>query len=239
VQRFVDAANARDAAAMAALVAPDAVFECFPDQALIARGRDGILALYTRLLSGVSPDFRITVEPRIVEGNLVIDQEHFAGTPAENGRATWMYQVRGGLIHRAWALGIDRERRPDRCLHPPEPQGATPDWQELQLSAMERVALDRTSLQAQGSIWRADLRWHLVGTAGRLASYTVEDTEVDCGRALGRIRGRRRIQLTPHDGRRVTPAAVSPAEADWHSHGPGSLGREAWRRMCEFPMPGA
>lgn len=104
VQRFVDAANARDAAAMAALVAPDAVFERFPGGAVLAKGRDAIHEMYVRVLARLSPEFRITVQPRIVEGQLVIDQEHFTGTPEEQGRATWMYRVRGGLIQRAWVL---------------------------------------------------------------------------------------------------------------------------------------
>lgn len=104
VQRFVDAANARDVAAMAALVAPDAVFARFPDGRVFARSRDSVRTFYERMMPGLSPGFRIAVQPRIVEGHLVIDQEHFTGTPAEQGRATWMYQVLGGLIHRAWAL---------------------------------------------------------------------------------------------------------------------------------------
>ena len=104
VQRFVDAANARDAAAMAALVAPDAIFARFPDGRVLAQGRDSIHAFYARLLPPLSPGFRITVQPRIVERHLVIDQEHFAGTPAEQGQATWMYEVYGGLIRRAWVL---------------------------------------------------------------------------------------------------------------------------------------
>jgi hypothetical protein len=42
VQRFVDAGNARNAAAMAALVALDAVFAQFPSGQIIAQNRDGI-----------------------------------------------------------------------------------------------------------------------------------------------------------------------------------------------------
>lgn len=104
VQRFVDAANARDLAAMTALLAPDVVFARFPGDAVLAQGRDSVEAFYGRMLPGLSPGFRITVEPRIVEGNLVVDQEHFTGTPGETGSATWAYLVRGGLIHRAWVL---------------------------------------------------------------------------------------------------------------------------------------
>lgn len=120
VQRFVDAANARDAAAMSALVAPDAVFERFPAGGVLAAGRDSVHAFYARLLPRLSPGFRITVEPRIVDGGLVIDQEHFTGTPAEQGSATWMYQVRGGLIQRAWVL----DGRPDARPAPPASDSA-------------------------------------------------------------------------------------------------------------------
>lgn len=112
VQRFVDAANARDAGAMAALVAPQAVFERFPDGQLIAQGRDSIRAFYARLLPALSPGFRITVKPRMVEGNLIVDQEHFAGTKDEQGQATWIYLVEGGLIRRAW----DVDARPGAAL---------------------------------------------------------------------------------------------------------------------------
>ena len=104
VQRFVDAANARDANAMALLVAPDAIFERFPGGQIIAQGRDSIRARYARSLPPMPPAWRITVQPRIVEGNLVIDQEHFTGGPPERTQATWMYLVQGGLIRRAWVL---------------------------------------------------------------------------------------------------------------------------------------
>ena len=104
VQRFVDAANARDANAMALLVAPDAVFERFPGGQIIAQGRDSIRARYARSLPPMPPAWRITVQPRIVEGNLVIDQEHFTGGPPERTQATWMDLVQGGLIRRAWVL---------------------------------------------------------------------------------------------------------------------------------------
>ncbi len=104
VQRFVDAANALDASAMAALVAPDAVFARFPGGQVIAQTRDRIQEHYSRQLQSLPPDFRITVQPRIVEGQFVIDQEHFTGTPAERSQATWMYLVRDGLIRRAWVL---------------------------------------------------------------------------------------------------------------------------------------
>lgn len=51
-------------------------------------------------LLGVSLRVRVRQD---VEQVSVIDQEHFAGMPAERNQATWMYLVRDGLIRRAWA----------------------------------------------------------------------------------------------------------------------------------------
>ena len=104
VQRFVDAANARNAEAMAALVAPDAVFARFPGGEVIVQNRDAIQAHYARQLQSLTADFRIVVQPRIVEGQFVIDQEHITGMPRGPRQATWMYLVRDGLIRRAWVL---------------------------------------------------------------------------------------------------------------------------------------
>ena len=104
VQRFVDAANARDAEAMATLVAPQAVFARFPSGQTLVEGRDGIRAFYARLLEPLPPEFHITVSLRVIEGSMVVDQEHFSGTTNERQQATWMYQVRGGLIQHAWVL---------------------------------------------------------------------------------------------------------------------------------------
>jgi uncharacterized protein (TIGR02246 family) len=104
VQRFVDAANARDAIAMGALVTPDAVFARFPDGRVLVQTRDSIQAYYSRMLQSLPAGFHITVQPRVVEGQMVIDQEHFTGMPGERQQATWIYQVRNGLIHRAWVV---------------------------------------------------------------------------------------------------------------------------------------
>ena len=104
VQRFVDAANARDAGAMAALVAPDAIFARFPSGQVIVQSRDSIRAFYTRSLTPLPKEFHITVQPRTVEGQIVIDQEHFTGSPGGRTQATWIYFVRDGLIQKAWAV---------------------------------------------------------------------------------------------------------------------------------------
>jgi hypothetical protein len=105
VQRFVDGANLRDLPLMMSTVAPEAVFAPLPDGAPLAVGRDSVEALYRRLLSTNPASFRVTVESRLSDGAFVVDHEHFTESGArERGHATWIYQVSGGLIRRAWVL---------------------------------------------------------------------------------------------------------------------------------------
>jgi hypothetical protein len=112
VQRFVDGANARDLAQMMSTVAPEAVFASLPDGDPLAMGRDSVQALYRRILSTNVPGFRVTVESRLSDGAFVVDHEHFTDSGVQRrNHATWIYQVSGGLIRRAWVL---REPKPTR-----------------------------------------------------------------------------------------------------------------------------
>jgi hypothetical protein len=105
VQRFVDGANARDLGLMMSAVAPDAVFARLPSGALLAVGRDSVEAYYRSRLSTVPATFRVTVEARLSDGAFVVDREHFTDPGAQRrDHATWIYQVSGGLISRAWVL---------------------------------------------------------------------------------------------------------------------------------------
>jgi hypothetical protein len=104
VQRFVDGANARDLALMMSVVAPDAVFAPLPDGAPLAVGRDSVQAFYRRVLSSLPMTLRVAVEARISDGAFVVDREHFTGAEQRRDHATWIYQVSGGLIRRAWVL---------------------------------------------------------------------------------------------------------------------------------------
>jgi hypothetical protein len=110
VQRFVDGANARDLAVMISTVAPEAVFAPLPEGEPLAVGRDSVQAFYRRILPTLPTTFRVTVESRISDGAFVVDREHFTDPGAQRrDHATWIYQVRGGLIRRAWVL---REQNP-------------------------------------------------------------------------------------------------------------------------------
>jgi hypothetical protein len=113
VQRFVDGANARDLALMMSAVAPEAVFAPLPEGEPLAVGRDSVQALYQRMLSSLPPSFRVTVESRLSDGAFVVDHEHFADPGAQRRHhATWIYQVSGGLIRRAWVLREPKPMRP-------------------------------------------------------------------------------------------------------------------------------
>lgn len=105
VQRFVDGANARDLPLMMSAVAPDAVFAPLPDGEPLAIGRDSVRAFYRRVLATLPATSRVTVETRMSDGPFVVDREHFTDPGAQRrDHATWIYQVSGGLIRRAWVL---------------------------------------------------------------------------------------------------------------------------------------
>ena len=112
VQRFVDAANAGDVDAMMSGVAPEAVFAPLPGGPPLASGRDSVRALYARKFARRAAGFTVHVESRIAEGAFVVDHEHFQDPTGSNqGHATWIYHVAGGLIRHAWVLrrpGVER-----------------------------------------------------------------------------------------------------------------------------------
>lgn len=113
VQRFVDAANARNLDGMMETVAQDAVFSSLPASGPGAVGRDSVRAQYSRVLGRLPAGYVVSVASRITDGTFVTDLELFTnpdGTPA--GRATWVYFVTGGKIQRAWVLRPPRAPRP-------------------------------------------------------------------------------------------------------------------------------
>lgn len=113
VQRFIDAANARQLDAMMATVAAGAVFAGLPDDGRSLSGRDSVRAQYARMLAAMPAGYTVRVVSRIVDGAFVTDLESFAkpdGSP--DGQATWIYYVTGGQVQRAWSLRQPRTRRP-------------------------------------------------------------------------------------------------------------------------------
>jgi hypothetical protein len=90
---------------MMATIARDAMFATLPENAPLAVGRDSIQAFYQRVLSDLPPSLRVVVETRVSDGAFVVDREYFIDAGAQQrNHATWIYQVSGGLIRRAWVL---------------------------------------------------------------------------------------------------------------------------------------
>ncbi|HJR15921.1 MAG TPA: hypothetical protein VJ808_03625 [Gemmatimonadales bacterium] len=54
----------------------------------------------------------MTVESRLSDGAFVVDHEHFTDSGVQQRHhATWIYQVSGGLIRRAWVLREPKSMR--------------------------------------------------------------------------------------------------------------------------------
>jgi hypothetical protein len=104
-ERQIEAFNRRDLDGFMALYADDAVVMAFPSGTVMAAGRAAIrehyAAMFRTLPAGFPP---VRVEPRVVEGPFVFELEAWDAPPGERNRAVWMYEIRGGLIRRAWTL---------------------------------------------------------------------------------------------------------------------------------------
>lgn len=101
VQRSTDAYNAHDAAAFAAVYAPDLQLFDFGGE-LYLFGRDALRERYAQLFAS-APNVAVEIRKRIVVGNVVIDEEYITGTAS--GRSTHlavMYEIEGDLIRRVW-----------------------------------------------------------------------------------------------------------------------------------------
>jgi len=102
-ERQIDTFNRRDLAGFLALYADDAqVFE-FPSGKVLAQGKPAVRQRYEATFkAGTTPPVR--VEPRIVDGAFVVDNERWDAKPGERNQAVWMYEIQGGLIRKAWAV---------------------------------------------------------------------------------------------------------------------------------------
>jgi len=101
----IEAFNRRDLDAFMALYAEDAVLLEFPSGAIVADGKSAIRDRYAGMFRTLSPDFPpVRVEPRVIDGAFVLDYERWDAPPGERSHATWMYEIRNGLIRRAWTV---------------------------------------------------------------------------------------------------------------------------------------
>lgn len=100
--RQIDAFNRRDLDAFMALWADSASISVFPSGATMVEGKAAVRARFAALMKTSLPTVR--VEPRIVQGAFVADQERWDGPPGARNSAVWMYEIRGGLIRKAWTV---------------------------------------------------------------------------------------------------------------------------------------
>jgi uncharacterized protein (TIGR02246 family) len=104
-ERQIEAFNRRDLEGFMALYAEDAVVTEFPSGRVLWRGKGAIRQRYADMFRTLPSNFPpVRVEPRIVDGGFVIDHEVWDAKPGERNHATWMYEIRGGLIRKAWTV---------------------------------------------------------------------------------------------------------------------------------------
>jgi hypothetical protein len=106
-ERQIETFNRRDLDGFMALYADDAVLHEFPSGKILATGKAAIRARYAPIFSGPKlPPVR--VEPRMVSGAFVVDQERWDAPAGQRNEAVWMYEISGGLIRRVWMLVVGK-----------------------------------------------------------------------------------------------------------------------------------
>ena len=102
-EKQIDAFNRHDLDAFMALYGDDIVLAEFPSGKVLARGKAEIRKRYEPMLTG--PKFPpVRVEPRIVNGSFIVENELWDAKPGERNQAVWMYVISGGLIRKAWTV---------------------------------------------------------------------------------------------------------------------------------------
>jgi len=104
-EKQIETFNRKDLDGFMALYADDATVMEFPSSKVLAQGKAAIRQRYEPMFkAATTPPVR--VEPRVVDGAFVLDYERWAAKPGERNHAVWMYDIRGGLIRKAWTVKI-------------------------------------------------------------------------------------------------------------------------------------
>ena len=104
-ERQIEAFNQRDLDGFMALYADGAVVAEFPSGKPLWEGKAAIRERYGTMFRTLPPGFPpVRVVPRVVDGSFVLDYEVWDAKPGERNHAIWMYEIRGGLIRRAWTV---------------------------------------------------------------------------------------------------------------------------------------
>jgi hypothetical protein len=103
VQHGLDAWNKHDVEGALSVFSPDVKLYLFPDKEVV-NPLDSLRARWRQRFAK-DQNVHVTVSPRIVHNNFVIDHENVTGL-ADGGTRTadWIYQIDGGRIVRAWRL---------------------------------------------------------------------------------------------------------------------------------------
>lgn len=105
IDKQLAAYNAHDIEAFLSFYHKDATTNVFPNMPL-DKGIDAIRKGYSRMFQ-TSPKLKAEIVNRIVQGNVVIDQEKVTGfreTDTEPMIATAIYKVENGLITQVWFI---------------------------------------------------------------------------------------------------------------------------------------
>jgi hypothetical protein len=103
VQRGLEAWNKHDVEGALSVYSPEAKLYLFPDHE-VSHPLDSLRSRWQQRFAK-DPKVHVTVSPRIVHKNFVIDHENVTGLSAGGtSTADWIYQVQGGRIVRAWRL---------------------------------------------------------------------------------------------------------------------------------------
>jgi hypothetical protein len=103
-ERQISTFNRHDLDGFIALYADDAVLYEFPSGKVLAQGKAAIRERYAPVFKTKLPAVR--VEPRIVNGAFVADNERWTAKPGERNQAVWLYDIRGGLIRKVWMVAL-------------------------------------------------------------------------------------------------------------------------------------
>ncbi|MBU1534516.1 nuclear transport factor 2 family protein [Myxococcota bacterium] len=103
-QAQLDAYNARDVKTFVSLYAPDVEIYNFPMGKPVMKGRAAMEKTYGKMFAA-NPHLHCRLVNRIVSGEFVTDSELVTGMKGRGEvRATAIYRMREGLIHRVWFI---------------------------------------------------------------------------------------------------------------------------------------
>lgn len=102
-KRQIETFNRHDLDGFMALYADDASIAEFPSGKVLTVGKAAIRERYAPVFKGATVP-TVRVDPRVVDGVFVVDQERWEGRPGQRNTAVWMYEIRGGLIRKAWTV---------------------------------------------------------------------------------------------------------------------------------------